>query len=135
MMACHCCHQPADYEAIPPRSRDHPWSCERQTHVFSIAMLFAVETSSPTQRARNWPDSVSKWRSLQLYKLGITPSCQRSPTRANLALADLDEYIAACVSRGSGPTDHSRTDSIPRRRNGRPHGANPNAEKRQGSRV
>jgi hypothetical protein len=58
-MACHGCHQPADYDAMPPRNRQHPWSSERQTHVFSIAMLFAVETSSPMQRARNCAGSAN----------------------------------------------------------------------------
>lgn len=111
MMACHGCHQPADYDTMPPRSRDHPWSFERQTRLFSIqaAMLFAVETSSPMQRARNSPGFISKWRRLQLLESGITTRPrQRIATWAILALADLDESIAACTSRGSGPTDHSR---------------------------
>ena len=128
-MACHGCHQPADYDARPPRSREHPWSCERRTHVFSIAMLFAVETSSPVQRARKRAEVFSKWRSLQLDKLGITLPRQRIPisTRANLALGRLVRIYRGMPNPWLGPDRPLTPDSIPRRRNGRPHGANPNA--------
>ena len=73
----------------------------------SYLMLFAVETSSPVQRARKWAGFFNKWRSSQPDKLGITPPRQRIsiPTRANLALGRI--YRGMPV-RGSGPTDHSR---------------------------
>jgi hypothetical protein len=71
----------------------------------------------------------SKWRSLQLCKLGITPPCQRIPisTRANLALGRLVRIYRGMPNPWLGPDRPLTPDSIPRRRNGRPHGANPNA--------
>ena len=64
----------------------------RRTCLFhSYLMLFAVETSSPAQRAHKRAKFFNKWRSSQLDKLGITPPCQRIPisTRANLAAGRL----------------------------------------------
>ena len=79
------------------------------------------------QRAQNWADCFSKWQSLQLYKLGITPPRQRIPisTRANLALGRI--YRGMPIP-WLGPDRPLMPDSIPSRRNGGPHGANPNAE-------
>ena len=136
-MACHGCHQPADYDARSPRSRKHPWSCERQTHVSSIAMLFAVETSSPVRRARKWAEVFSKWRSLQLCKLGITPQRQRIPisTRANLVAGQTCTNIsrhAQPVARAR-PTTHARLHPVAAQRSAA--WRKPKRRKRQGARV
>jgi hypothetical protein len=46
MMACRGFHQPADYDTMPPRSRDQPGAPNVRRISFR-AMLFGVETSSP----------------------------------------------------------------------------------------
>ena len=97
----------------------------------SYLMLFAVESSSPMQRARELAEFSSKWQSSQLDKLGITPPRQRIPisTRANLAAAGrLVRIYRGMPVPWLGPDRPFMPDSIPPRRNGRPHGANPNAE-------
>ena len=129
MMACHGCHQPADYDARPPRSREHPWSCERQTHVFWIAMLFAVETSSPAQRARKWAwfstnggaRSFASWASL------LHASASQSQQGPTWPPGRLGRIYRGMPNPWLGPDRPLTPDSIPSRRNGRPHGANPNA--------
>jgi len=96
----------------------------------SYLMLFAVETSSPVQRARKWAGFFNKWRSSQPDKLGITPPRQRIPisTRVNLAAGRLVRIYRGMPIPWLGPDRPFTPDSIPPRRNGRPHGANPNAE-------
>lgn len=96
----------------------------------SYLMLFAFETSSPMQRAREWAEFFSKWRSSQLDKLGIISSRQRIPisTRANLAAGRLVRIYRGMPIPWLGPDRPLTPDSIPPRRNGRPPGSNPNAE-------
>ena len=126
------CHQPADYDARPPRSREHPWSCERQTHVFSIAMLFAVETSSPVQRARKRAEVFQQMAELAALQVGhhsstpAHPNLNKGKPGAGQTCTNISRH-AQPVARTLGPDRPLTPDSIPPRRNGRPHGANPNA--------
>ena len=136
-MACHGCHQPADYDARPPRSREHPWSCERQTHVFSIAMLIAVETSSPLQRARKRAEVFQQMAELAALQVGhhsstpAHPNLNKGKPGAGQTCTNISRH-AQPVARAR-PTTHARLHPAAAQRSAA--WRKPKRRKRQGARV
>lgn len=99
-----------------------------------LAVLFAVEKSSPTQRGRKLPRATNKWHFSQPRKMVGHHSSQHT-NKDHPGVGKLPTNISRHAHPWLGPDRPLTPDSIPPRRNGRPCGANPNADKRHGARV
>lgn len=74
---------------------------------YALCRRNVVSVAAGARMGRNFPAnggarSLTSWASL------LHASASQSQQGPTWPLADLYEYVAACSSRGSGPTDHSR---------------------------